>query len=210
MSDSSPASLRGIRLQLLESNGAPLLSPQYRNVLIQLANALSNLQVIALDGAGGVAEADVKIGALGMIITLPAPWGVLGGGGGGATLSWFRFKDDLGSCLKCVTWDGTTEGSSFVYIAKNTKLRSALGSETKLGVAYTYTYSLGSADTHGNHYLVRTISGTDGSAEVDDIDPPFLWDDEIWGMQLTTAITLDGQSCTYLDMTNSSRAWASR
>ncbi len=209
MSDKLPASLRGIRLQLLDTNGAPLLGAKYRNTIIALTNALSNISVIASRGDGSSIASDIQLTELGLVITLPTGYGG-SGGSGGATLSWFHFKDDLGSCLKCVTWDGTTEGGTSIYIAKNTKLRKALTSEIKQGVTYSYTYAIGSADTHGNHYLVRTISGSDGSAEVDDIDPPFLFNDEIWGMQLTTAITLDGQSCTYLDMTNSSRAWASR
>lgn len=79
MSD-TPASLRGIRKPLLIGNGAALLSPEYRNFLIAVSNAVSNLKVMVSDGNGGALEADVKLTEMGLVIVLPGAEGSVGSG----------------------------------------------------------------------------------------------------------------------------------
>jgi hypothetical protein len=106
------------------------------------------------------------------------------------TLRRFRLKDDLGACLKVRTWDGTTEGSADVYIAKHPTIRNTVAS-----------------DTNGNHYMTRAISGSDGSSETDDITPPFIYNGDIYASPIPQLI-LDSHACNYMEI--SPRAWASR
>ena len=184
-----------------------------REFLAAALTGLLNPHYIILTDAGdgsGAASSDgeVIIGPNGSTITLDLR-GIKGGTGSTIACVRYRVKDDLGASLSCVTWDGTTEGGSPVYVAKDTTLRNTITSEVKQGVTYSYTYSLGSADTNGNHYLVRTISGSNGSAEIDDIDPPYLFNCEIRAISIP-AETLDSHSVTMIDLNCASRAWASR
>ena len=129
-------------------------------------------------------------------------WAQLSGGA-----SMFRVKDDLGSSLKCRSWNGTTDGSTDVFIAKNPSIRSTVSSVTQNSVTYALTYALGSADTNGNHYLVRTVKIGTTTIETDDILPPYLFNDVIYAIGIPS-ITLDGNACTLMD--TSARAWGAR
>ena len=124
-----------------------------------------------------------------------------------AGTSRLRVKDDLGASLKCRSWDGTTEGGTDIFVAKQPCIRNTIGTDVQNGVTFTYSYSLGAADTNGNHYLVRTVSGTDGTTETDDIVPPYIFNCEIYAVAIPS-VTLDGNACTYLD--TSPRAFAAR
>jgi hypothetical protein len=116
----------------------------------------------------------------------------------------YRFKDDLGSSLRCRSWDGTTEGSVDIFIAKRPELWTNIASDVQNGVTYTYSYAAGAADTNGNHYWKRTTTGSDGSGDTDDITPPYLFNKEIFAMGIA-AMSLDGNSCTLMD--TSGREW---
>ena len=119
----------------------------------------------------------------------------------------YHVKDDLGSSLRCRTWNGTTEGSADVFIAKKPEIQSVVTTVTMLGVSYTLSYSLGTADTNGNHYLVRTVKVGSTTNEIDDILPPFLFNDVIYAIGIPSII-LDGNACTLMDL--SARAWGAR
>ena len=149
----------------------------------------------------------------------------------------FLVKDDLGSCLKCRSWDGKNEGGSDVFVAKPISLRKANVGDIQNGVTYAYTYSLGSPDSTsysgditdttvgtgdgsgspnipGNdvsaiHYLVRTNTPTTGAVETHDITPPYLFNCIINAIACNS-ITLDMKPCVLLDTNKAARAWAMR
>ena len=143
----------------------------------------------------------------------------------------FLVKDDLGSCLKCFSWDGTNEGS-LVYVAKKESIRIVNQGDNQSGVAYTYTYAQGDADAaslsgdvvaaltggvgdgsgspntiahdvSSMHYWTRTVAG--GPGEVDVITPPFLFNCIIKAVAITPE-TLDGHVCSFQETTG--REWA--
>lgn len=149
----------------------------------------------------------------------------------------FLVKDDLGSCLKCRSWDGKNEGGSDVFVAKPISLRQANVGDIQNGVTYAYTYSLGSPDSTsysgditdttvgtgdgsgspnipGNdvsaiHYLVRTNTPTTGAVETHDITPPYLFNCIINAIACNS-ITLDTKPCVLVDTNKAARAWAMR
>ena len=146
----------------------------------------------------------------------------------------FLVKNDLGSCLKCTAWDGINEGA-VIYVAKKESIRIVNTGDQQSGVFYTYTYAQGSADAtslsgdvpvsvaltaigdgsgspnlmkndvSSMHYWTRTVSGTDGSTEVDVITPPLLFNCIIKAIPITPEI-LDGNSCAWQEITG--REWA--
>ncbi len=150
----------------------------------------------------------------------------------GVGLTPFVVKDDLGASLKCRAWNGTDEGYDDVYIAKPLAIRNTNAADVQNGVTYTYTYSLSDADTSSKsgdivtttgvgdgsgspntiahdvssmHYLTRTVSGSDGTAETDTISPPYLFNCIIYAVRIVPEI-LDGNECRYLEL--SGREWA--
>ena len=190
-----------------EGKSARILSPVFQKLLFSVLNSWLNvkIQIPVTDGLQivGYKTADVKISDQNAVITLPVM-----SSGVGASVSKYRVKEDLGACLKCVTWDGTTEGASYTYIAKPFTLQNLRTSAIKQTITYTLTYS---TDTEGSgyKYWVRTISGSDGSLETQDITPPYLLNDEIRAASIP-AETLDSQSCAAVDLNNDGRAWATR
>ena len=181
-----------------------------REFLAKLLTGLANPKYFALLNAGDginkvTVQGEVILGPEGMTVTLDLS--NLPATGGSQSATRLRVKDDLGSSLRCRTWDGTTEGSSDVFVAKQPTIRNTYASAVQNGITYTFSYTLGSADTNGNHYLVRTTSGSDSSSATSDIEPPFIFNDNIYASPIASE-TLDGNTCTLID--NSPRAWAAR
>jgi hypothetical protein len=198
--------LQGVRLAVLEARDAgKFLGSKYRNHIIRVVNAIANLRVLIQKPDGTTAEADVKMTEMGTVVTFPKD---ALGSSGGASVTRYRVKEDLGACLKCVSWNGTTEGTSYIYVAKPFTLQNLRTSAIKQTITYTLTYS---TDTEGSgyKYWVRTVSGSDGSLETQDITPPYLLNDEIRAASIP-AETLDSQSCAAVDLNNDGRAWATR
>lgn len=196
------------RLAPLEKNGATLLSKLYRTAIIEAVNAIRYMRIMFrfTDGVGGgyQQEGTIKWSPMGLVVIspeIPLP----GSGSSASSVSRYRYKDDLGSCLKCRTWDGTTEGGTDVYIAKKPEIRDTVSSVIQNGTTYDLTYSLGTADTNGNHYVSRTVKVSGSTVETDYIDPPFLYNDDIYAITIPP-ITLNSQSCALMDI--SPRAWA--
>jgi hypothetical protein len=97
----------------------------------------------------------------------------------------YRVKEEHGDYLTCHDWDGTTEGTSDVYVAKEWKTRHSLASEVVAGTTYSYTYVLWSPFTLGES--VRTA--TDGSVtESEVIRPPWAPDEEILAISCLTGV----------------------
>ena len=134
-------------------------------------------------------------------------WAQLSGGGGAQRL---RVKDNLGACLVCRSWDGATEGSADIHVALAPELQCTIAGYVENGVAYTCTYTLpADSDASGMHFAVRTVTGSDGSSETDDIDSPYLLNTEIYAVPMASQ-TLNMQTCAVMDLNVAGRCWASR
>lgn len=200
-----PSIIRGVRLALLDGqNAGRFLGERYRNTIIRAVNSLLNLKVVIRKSDGTSVDADVKQTELATVITIPS---TSSSDSGSTSVSRYRVKLDHGSCLECVEWDGTTEGST-VFVAKPPLLRRALLTAVKLGITYTFGYTV-DTESYSFSYLVRTSSGTDGTLETQDITPPYLYNDEIYAASITET-TLDTKTVTAIDLNIDARAWATR
>lgn len=204
--DNNPLPIAATRLPRQQKGGSPiLLRRAVANLVMGICEAILNHKITVqyTDGTNilNTEEVTSRIGDGQMNTVLPIQQLPGTGGSGGGI--WLRYKDDFGDCLKCVYWNGTTEGAT-VYVAKPRKIRTTIVSETKQGVTLNYSYSLGSADTNGNHYLVRSV--TSGATETDFVTPPYIFNDEIYALVIN-AMTLNGQTCSLLDQNVDGRAW---
>lgn len=64
-----------------------------------------------------------------------------GSGGGGITLQWLRVNAVRANYYVCHSWDGSTEGSDPIYVARPFNHRNSIASETIDGVAISYSYT---------------------------------------------------------------------
>lgn len=176
----------------------------------ETVEALAGMRMLisGADNTGnGVQSVDcsIEMGPNGFVIIIPRS--ELGSGtGGDTTAARFHYKDDLGDCLRCRPWDGTTETETDVYVAKQQAIRTSYISAVQNGTTYTFSYG-STTDAHGEHYWQRSTSYSGGVTLISDIEPPFLYNDEIFAMPIA-AVTLNSQSCSYID--TSPRAWAAR
>jgi len=115
-------------------------------------------------------------------------WAKLSGGcGGGGSVTQYRIISDGGDFWMCKTWDGTTLGSTIVPVIKPWKLRSgagAIASEIIDGITFTYAYTPVTVGAVIGYYT-RTVTGSDGSYELNYPDPPPLVNDLIDVMPCT-------------------------
>ena len=123
-------------------------------------------------------------------------------GGGGAAVTRYRLKGIEADRLACVTWDGTTEGTTTVYLAKPFKLREAVTTETIEGVRYNYTYTTGPDSL--NKYRIAKIQGQTAEYERCVVTPEWLLNDEIFAISGSTGIS----NTTLMDLNLDARAWA--
>lgn len=113
----------------------------------------------------------------GVAFDFPAP-GIGGPPAGGAGR--YRIKGGTDDHLSCVTWDGTTEGTETIFIAKPDELRcSNAGPEVKLVSSYTYTYSAGPDDL--NKYRVSKVAGLPDENQL--VTPPWFIDAVIYAIK---------------------------
>lgn len=185
-----------------------ILRKSIQNLIMSICEGVLNLKVVQPIISGGVVteikEGKLVFGEVGQAILEMAPIDI---SYGSASIGRYKVRNDLGSCLQCVSWDGTTEGPT-AYIAKPFWLRKAMTSTAKMGNTYAFTYS---NDTEGSgfKYLVRTSIGSDGTYETQDITPPYILNDEIYAITIPTE-TLDSHDCVLLDINADGREWATR
>jgi hypothetical protein len=116
----------------------------------------------------------------------------------------FKLKSVQADYLTCRTWDGTTEGSTDIYIAKPPKLRH-VASESLVGTTWTYTYS---AETGYEDGKRSASDGTNTEKQV--VIPVYVIGDEIFASTPDngTDVTVSATELTYLDLNVDGRAWA--
>lgn len=126
-------------------------------------------------------------------------------GGGGAGVAEYRVKQVFGDYLSCVTWDGTTEGTTFISIAKQFLLRESLPTpRTELNIIYNLTYSAG--PDASNRYRKKTRA-TDGIVETQLVSPAWAIDDVVYAISTPTSVLdRDGNAISLL-MQSDSRQW---
>jgi len=102
----------------------------------------------------------------------------------------------------CRSWDGTTEGSVDVKIAKPPKLRFSITSETIDGTDVTYD---------GYDLTAQTRNATDGTTtETQVIVPRYLVDDLIFASRANSLATDEDENpIGLMDENRDARAWAS-
>jgi len=117
--------------------------------------------------------------------------------GKGGKVTRFRYKSMGPDYLICRTWDGKTEGTEDVKVAKPYLLRR---STKRTGYTYIYT----------TDYMRTSIKTSDGSGELQVIVPAYLKNDEIWAAKADTGVTVGGVDVTYIDLNLDARAWAKK
>lgn len=129
-------------------------------------------------------------------------------GSGGISAKRLRFKSSRANYIICRTWDGTTEGTTDIKVAKPAKLRNSITSEVLDGTTITYTYTT----TGSAAYVERTASGA--SSETQRIVPRYILNDEIWAIGVPVGANDDTsptpQPLTILDLNIDARAWAAQ
>lgn len=127
----------------------------------------------------------------------------------GSFLNQYRLKEVLNDYLRCRSWNGTSEGSTDVYIAKSFRLRRTPFDNLTIsfdsdGESYSASYVYSSATKR-----TVTISGT---AEVQIVIPRFKVDfDLIYAMEVeesTGLVNSAGKAITIIDINADGRAWA--
>ena len=125
----------------------------------------------------------------------------------GGSASRFRVKSVQGDYLTCHTLEGTTEGSTDIYIAKQPDLRHSLTAQTVNSVSVTFdTFSISGG------VCLRTAKATGYPNQIEMVIPQYQIagtgpDSEIWADEPSggTGVTKDGTALTW--MSRDSRAW---
>lgn len=134
-----------------------------------------------------------------------------GSGGGGAPVTRYRVQSVHDKVLVCHTWDGTTEGTDDVYVAKPPKLRHTITTATVDGTVLTYSYSTVASN------LDKQRDATNGTiTESQFVTPRWLLDDEIYGIEIPQAIAhpvtagsvVSTLETSVIDLNLDARAWA--
>jgi len=165
------------------SEGPSLFSAKARNQEVALLRAYANPSIER-------GERDQVILADGNVKFV-----IASNAAGSGAVSMFKLKDVASDWLICHSWDGTTEGTTSVLVAKDAALRNSLASETILGVAHTYTYSAGpseawSAGTDTRYNKTRTDN--DGTlSEAQRVIRPYVENEIIFAASAPTGL-VDG------------------
>lgn len=116
---------------------------------------------------------------------------------GGAKVKRLRYKSmhSGGDVLVCRTWDGTTEGSEDIYVAKPYLLQES--TEARTGYSYEYT----------DEQDRTSLKDEDSTTEDQVIVPAYVEDDELWCVKANTGITVGSESVQYIDLNIDARMW---
>lgn len=124
-------------------------------------------------------------------------------GAGGGAAKQFRFKEMFGDYYRCVTWDGTTEGSTTVDVAKPMYLRqSPFDGQTINGITYTFSTNYTFRWARNSLTPVSTIRQI--------IIPYYVTNDLIYASEISNgagAVSTEGSLITYQDMNVDGRFW---
>lgn len=123
------------------------------------------------------------------------------GGGGGAVSSPMIIQTALANYFVCRTWDGTTEGSTDILVAKSYNCRQP-ASRIYLGVTYDYTYTAGADSVNDTRV---SDNGTDTETQM--VTPPYDDDMIIWAKRVSwSGVEVDDVDLKLMEDTE--RCWA--
>jgi hypothetical protein len=123
----------------------------------------------------------------------------------GIEVTTYHLQEVHDEYLLCVTWDGETEGTEQIKIAKPDKLRSSVDEEEIDGITVTYSSYDPTAQTR--HASSGAAPNTTEEDQV--IVPRYLTDDVIFAAPVKSmAVDEDGEDILLLDLNISARAWA--
>lgn len=117
----------------------------------------------------------------------------------GTFIGSYKIQSHQGDYVTCHSWDGTTEGSTDVLIAKPRNLFFSIASETLRGDAITY-----SAYDTTDQSRTATLSTVD-YFEV--IDRMYYAGDIIEAATMVTGVTVSGVKLTLGDLNRDGRSW---
>lgn len=182
MNDGSRISLRaGMRFpEFIEGRDSPSSqSAGDMNLLRRAIQALCNFKVIRGSADNFLLSDENAILQLGM--------GGYDGGSGGGVAMW-RLKSVQNDYVTCRSWDGSSDGPTDTYLAKEWKIRTSLTGETIFGVSHTYTYGTGPDSL--NKYR-NNSDGTNSEQEI--IIPPWSVNEIVFSVSGKTDV-VDGSS----------------
>lgn len=168
-----------------------MLGRKKANLLIAAVNAFLNLRPVMTDSD----EARFIIGDNSSALEIPSPSDA---GSTSGTLEKLTLVAVYSDVLQCTDSFGGT-----VYVAKSTKLRNSIASETIDGTLVSYAYT--------GTYVRRTATGT-GINETQIIVPRFLVGDILYAATIAavdlTKTPGNTVSVTRIDVNIDARAWA--
>jgi hypothetical protein len=136
----------------------------------------------------------------GVMVAAVGGQGVPTSGEDGAKPVPYKLASEEANHLVCHTWNGTTEGTTEIRVAKPTKLRQ-VASEDIDGWVVNYVYG----------GIGRTATFEDATTEAQAIVPCYLVGDVIWTMEVDDSFVTSGSpatTITILDINVDGRAWA--
>ena len=125
----------------------------------------------------------------------------VGGGGGARAAKRFRVKSESNDYLVCRTWDGTTEGSTDVLVAKPYLLQRT----PFHGVAVTYPNAQVITYTYAAAYERTADDTVDSETQI--VTPRYFVDEEIIGIAVPRGGT-GVDDCDWMDLNTAGRHWA--
>jgi hypothetical protein len=144
------------KLPRQKAGGNPvLLNSKVANIVLGCCDALMNLKIFVKQGNATstlpTIEADVKFTGDTLVAIIPTSASPPDASSANTssvamfrvTAYWTSGSNTYSDYVVARTWDGTTLGSTDIYIARPPNLRPSITSETIDGVAITYTWSNG-------------------------------------------------------------------
>jgi len=169
-------------------------TPAPRTTQPSLLLDLSQIDLSVADPAQLVCKFQRTADANGKVIYVVAT-GVPAGGGSGSAPQQFKFIADFGDYVSAKSWDGTTLGTTLVYIWKPAKIRCSIAQElnvqTSLGAkTMNYTYSPLVVANVGQPFYTRSALSSDGTvSETQLATPDYLANDLIYAVPVPTGLT---------------------
>jgi hypothetical protein len=115
----------------------------------------------------------------------------------------YRLKSVQDDYVTARTWDGTNEGATDAFIAKEYKARCSLTGETIFGIAHIYTYAAGPDSLN-----VQRTNDDGTHTETEIVVPPWVPDEIFYAVQVTTDVANPDGGTINLLMFARSAQWA--
>lgn len=209
----------GVKIDRFVKGGSRTpLSEEAANELVDALNALLN--------------PTIGIGTTNAVTISDGGWNIqlkqLGTSGSASTTTGaFKVKQEFGDYLQCVTWDGVTEGTSYVYVAKPEHLYRSLTGRTEDGVTVTFSYALVTSVWNRTQHVTSPVSTYDDEVHVakpayvtsgiNGDGTPIAGGDVIWAIGVTSAFIVTNPAdtgtpgvataITWIDLNRAARKW---